>query len=173
MYRGGKLATEEAARPLSGATEDELADDDPDDITLVYFSTPLPKQFPSMQYTPPVNFGLVTHNLYRSSFPQKENFSYLHKLGLKSVLYVPYISENGINNYRTLVQEEYPPENIAFLESVGIKFFQFPIPANKEPFVVIPDTSVIGALETVLDKRNHPILVHCNAGKVFPSEEQR
>jgi len=63
------------------------------------------------------------------------------------------------------VQEPYPPENLAFLNSAGIQFFQFPIPGNKEPFVVIPDTSIIGALETILDKRNHPILVHCNAGK--------
>jgi tyrosine-protein phosphatase SIW14 len=68
------------------------------------------------------------------------------------------------------VQEEYPPENLAFLESAGIRFFQFPIPGNKEPFVVIPDVSIIGALETILDRRNHPILVHCNAGKVFPFE---
>jgi tyrosine-protein phosphatase SIW14 len=67
---------------------------------------------------------------------------------------------------RTLVQEPYPEENLDFLHSAGIKFFQFPIPGNKEPFVVIPDTSIIGALETILDKRNHPILVHCNAGKV-------
>ena len=71
-----------------------------------------------------------------------------------------------VDGGRTLVQEEYPEENLAFLESAGIKFFQFPIPGNKEPFVVIPDTSIIGALETILDKRNHPILVHCNAGKV-------
>lgn len=63
------------------------------------------------------------------------------------------------------MQEPYPPENLAFLNSAGIQFFQFPIPGNKEPFVVIPDTSIIGALETILDKRNHPILVHCNAGK--------
>jgi tyrosine-protein phosphatase SIW14 len=65
-----------------------------------------------------------------------------------------------------LVQEPYPNENLSFLESAGIQFFQFPIPGNKEPFVVIPDVSIIGALETILDKRNHPILVHCNAGKV-------
>jgi tyrosine-protein phosphatase SIW14 len=73
------------------------------------------------------------------------------------------------NSFRTLVQEEYPTENLAFLESAGIKFFQFPIPGNKEPFVVIPDVSIIGALETILDKQNHPILVHCNAGKVLSS----
>jgi tyrosine-protein phosphatase SIW14 len=74
---------------------------------------------------------------------------------------------------RTLVQEDYPEENLTFLESAGINFFQFPIPGNKEPFVVIPDTSIIGALETILDKRNHPILVHCNAGKVHPTHIQR
>lgn len=80
----------------------------------------------------------------------------------------------GVNGvFRTLVQEDYPAENLAFLESAGIKFFQFPIPGNKEPFVVIPDTSVIGALETILDKRNHPILVHCNAGKVRPPPLKR
>lgn len=72
------------------------------------------------------------------------------------------------NGDRTLVQEPYPKENLAFLEQAGIRFFQFPIPGNKEPFVVIPDVSIIGALETILDKRNHPILVHCNAGKVLP-----
>lgn len=65
------------------------------------------------------------------------------------------------------MQEEYPTEHRTFLESAGIRFFQFPIPGNKEPFVVIPDLSVIGALETILDKQNHPILVHCNAGKVL------
>jgi tyrosine-protein phosphatase SIW14 len=118
-----------------------------------------------MLYTPPVNFGMVTHNLYRSSFPQKENFAFLRKLGLKSVLYAPF---GHVLTCRTLVQEPYPSENLAFLESAGIQFFQFPIPGNKEPFVVIPDVSIIGALETILDKRNHPILVHCNAGKVNP-----
>jgi len=70
------------------------------------------------------------------------------------------------NGDRTLVQEPYPKENLAFLEQAGIRFFQFPIPGNKEPFVVIPDVAIIGALEAILDKRNHPILVHCNAGKV-------
>jgi hypothetical protein len=48
-----------------------------------YYIHPLPR----ILYSPPVNFGMVTHGLYRSSFPQKENFTYLRKLGLKSVLY--------------------------------------------------------------------------------------
>ena len=47
----------------------------------------LPRQLPRILYSPPVNFGMVTHSLYRSSFPQKENFAHLRRLGLKSVLY--------------------------------------------------------------------------------------
>lgn len=46
---------------------------------------------PRPLYSPPVNFGMVTHNLYRSSFPKKENFPYLLKLGVKSVLSVPLL----------------------------------------------------------------------------------
>ena len=44
------------------------------------------QQLPRLLYTPPVNFGMVNHHLYRSSFPQPENFPYLRRLGLKSVL---------------------------------------------------------------------------------------
>ncbi|KAF1777525.1 Protein-tyrosine phosphatase-like [Phytophthora cactorum] len=40
----------------------------------------------------------------------------------------------------------------------GIKLLQFGVPGNKEPFVDIPE-------EAVLDKRNHPMLIHCNKGK--------
>lgn len=47
---------------------------------------------PDFQVTPPPNFNMVAHNLFRSSFPQKENFSFLRRLKLKSVLYVPHIS---------------------------------------------------------------------------------
>ena len=65
----------------------------------------------------------------------------------------------------TLVQEPYPEDHRNFLESMGIQFFQCPIPANKEPFAVMPEDAVLSALKFILDKRNHPILVHCNAGK--------
>lgn len=43
---------------------------------------------------------------------------------------------------------------------------QFGIPGNKEPFDNIPEDVICAALVAILDKRNHPILIHCNKGKV-------
>ena len=43
---------------------------------------------------------------------------------------------------------------------------QFGIPGNKEPFDNIPESIICAALVQILDKRNHPILIHCNKGKV-------
>ena len=42
--------------------------------------------------TAPDNFAVVTNRVYRSSFPKPENFAYLQKLGLKTILLVPTIS---------------------------------------------------------------------------------
>ncbi|OZJ01672.1 hypothetical protein BZG36_05429 [Bifiguratus adelaidae] len=100
---------------------------------------------------PPENFSMVSKHVYRSSFPKKKNFSFLKKLGLKSVL--------------TLILEEYPEQNMKFLQENGIQFFQFGIAGNKEPFVQIPEDKIIQALACLLDARNHPILIHCNKGK--------
>jgi tyrosine-protein phosphatase SIW14 len=61
--------------------------------------------------------------------------------------------------------EEYPEQNTQFLDDNGITFFQFGIPGNKEPFVQIPQDKITAALITILDRRNHPMLIHCNKGK--------
>ncbi|KAI9314153.1 tyrosine phosphatase family-domain-containing protein [Dichotomocladium elegans] len=100
---------------------------------------------------PPENFNMVCEHVYRSSFPKKKHFRFLEKLKLKSVL--------------TLILEEYPEQNMKFLEEHGIKFLQFGIAGNKEPFVQIPEDKISAALAAILDKRNHPMLIHCNKGK--------
>ncbi|KAI7876269.1 protein-tyrosine phosphatase [Lichtheimia hyalospora FSU 10163] len=100
---------------------------------------------------PPENFNMVCEHVYRSSFPKKKHFRFLEKLKLKSVL--------------TLILEEYPEQNMKFLEERGIKFLQFGIAGNKEPFVQIPEDKISAALAAILDKRNHPMLIHCNKGK--------
>ncbi|KAJ1041759.1 hypothetical protein NDA14_004718 [Ustilago hordei] len=100
---------------------------------------------------PPDNFAMVNSHVYRSSFPKKKHFPFLRTLALRSVL--------------TLILEEYPETNSQFLDQNGITFFQFGIPGNKEPFVSIPTDKITAALTTILDRRNHPILIHCNKGK--------
>ncbi|WFD30837.1 protein-tyrosine-phosphatase [Malassezia sp. CBS 17886] len=106
---------------------------------------------PTEALIPPENFAMVNTWVYRSSFPKKKHFPFLRTLRLRSVL--------------TLILEDYPAQNINFLDENGITFFQYGIPGNKEPFVQIPEETITAALTTILDRRNHPILIHCNKGK--------
>lgn len=77
------------------------------------------------------------------------------------------------------------------MKEVGIQHFQIGMPGNKEPFVnseswsfiyiicvlqysntigsIVPKEGVARALNVVLDRRNHPVLIHCNKGKVCRS----
>ncbi len=100
--------------------------------------------------TPPANFSLVVPGVYRSAFPSPANFAYLDTLGLKSVC--------------VLVQEPYPPANEQWRISRGVRLLQFGIPGHKE--APMPPAVIEQALLAVLDKRNHPMLIHCNKGKV-------
>ncbi|KAI8907038.1 tyrosine phosphatase family-domain-containing protein [Powellomyces hirtus] len=100
---------------------------------------------------PTENFNMIVKGVYRSAFPKKKNFSFLKKLGLKSIL--------------TLILEDYPDQNQKFMEENNIQLFQFGVAGNKEPFVDIPEDTICAALTVLLDRRNHPILIHCNKGK--------
>ena len=62
---------------------------------------------------PPKNFWKVEDGIYRSGFPQLENFGFLSTLNLKSIIY--------------LCPEPYPEENLKSLESNNIKLFKFGI----------------------------------------------
>ncbi|WVN89936.1 uncharacterized protein L203_105166 [Cryptococcus depauperatus CBS 7841] len=100
---------------------------------------------------PPENFALVSSGVYRSGFPKKRNFKFMEALRLKTVL--------------TLVLEEYPKANLEWCQTQEIQFMQFGLPGNKEPFDNIPEDVICAALVAILDRRNHPILIHCNKGK--------
>lgn len=106
---------------------------------------------PAEILVPPSNFAMVEAGIYRSGFPKKKNFPFLKRLGLKSILY--------------LCPEEYPKNNIEFLESIGAKLLQYGVQGNKEPFVEIPEEVFIEALKAVFTPANHPMLIHCNKGK--------
>eukprot|EP01136_Pigoraptor_vietnamica_P003404 Opistho-1_new@32627 len=100
---------------------------------------------------PPLNFAMVAPGVYRSGYPNKKNFPFLQQLGLKSLLY--------------LCPEPYAENNAAFLAENGIGLFHFGIFGNKEPFVEIPERVIRQALAVLVDRRHHPILIHCNKGK--------
>ena len=59
-------------------------------------------------YIPPVNFGMVEDNLYRSGQPGELNFPFLEKLKLKKILY--------------LSNEDPPSAFLNFVTEQGIEF---------------------------------------------------
>lgn len=106
---------------------------------------------PRLNLTPPENFSLVCGQIYRSAFPKEENLEFLSRLKLKSII--------------CLISDDYPDENMNFIKSQGLNFYQVGLSGNKEPFVKIKANLIEDALKIVLNPANHPILIHCNRGK--------
>ncbi|KAI5069692.1 hypothetical protein GOP47_0015993 [Adiantum capillus-veneris] len=100
---------------------------------------------------PPLNFSMVDEGVFRSGYPHPSNFPFLHTLHLRSIVY--------------LCPEPYSELYMEFLKKHGIKLFHHGIEGTKEPFVDIPVNVIKEALKVVLDKRNHPVLIHCKKGK--------
>ena len=105
---------------------------------------------------PPLNFAMVSKGVYRSGYPNKKNFAFLRKLGLRSILYLS--PEKHADHQIGL-------ECLDFIKEHGVRLFHCGIRGHKEPFGSTPDAVVNAALRHVLDRRNHPILVHCDKGK--------
>jgi tyrosine-protein phosphatase SIW14 len=102
-------------------------------------------------YIPPTNYGAVLPGIiYRSSYPEKKNHEFIKNLKIKTIL--------------TLVPEPISPEYQAFMDEAGIQHFQVHIRANKGE-VRVESCEMSRALRLILDRTNHPILIHCNKGK--------
>ncbi|EDU46959.1 Protein tyrosine serine phosphatase [Pyrenophora tritici-repentis] len=100
---------------------------------------------------PPFNYGAVIPGcVYRSGYPKEENFGFLKELGIKTIL--------------TLVPEPISPAYQNFMKEAGIQHFHAHIRANKGE-VRVESCEMSRALRLIMDRANHPILVHCNKGK--------
>jgi tyrosine-protein phosphatase SIW14 len=102
-------------------------------------------------YIPPSNYGAVLPGLiYRSSYPEQKNYEFIKDLKIKSIL--------------TLVPEPISAEYQDFMDKSGIQHFQVHIKANKGE-VRVESCEMSRALRLIMDRTNHPILIHCNKGK--------
>ncbi|UKZ89757.1 uncharacterized protein TrAFT101_004798 [Trichoderma asperellum] len=98
----------------------------------------------------PVNFGVVVPGVYRSSYPKADDYGFLKGLELKTVV--------------TLVKrDEIDHEFESFIGANGIQQVVFNMKGTKKE--AIPSSTMSSILEVVLDRRNYPLLVHCNHGK--------
>ncbi|KAK4077017.1 uncharacterized protein Triagg1_3984 [Trichoderma aggressivum f. europaeum] len=108
-------------------------------------------EFPTApMYGRPVNFGLVVPGVYRSSYPKKEDYSFLKSLKLKTIV--------------TLVKKDEPDHELeSFIAANGIQQAVFNMKGTKkEP---IPPATMAAILELVLNRENYPLMIHCNHGK--------
>ena len=134
----------------------------------------------SLSPTPPAdgslaNFGVVMPGIYRSAWPTAEGYEFMRGLGLKTIVFVfPFPPPNlgsmrslfaDLRIYSTLVAKEEPDTGYsAFIKANGIKQVVFDIEGTKKSSV--PNEVMRAILQVVLDKANHPLLIHCNRGRV-------
>ncbi|KAI8845416.1 tyrosine phosphatase family-domain-containing protein [Chytridium lagenaria] len=91
---------------------------------------------------PPLNFAMVSPGVYRSGYPNKKNFPFLKGLQLRCVMYV--------------CSDDQTEDNTKFFKENGVKLLHYRIKGISD---------IADALVQVLDRRNHPMLIHCNKGK--------
>lgn len=64
----------------------------------------------------------------------------------------------------TLVQKDFPQGYEEFIQKNGLRHCVFDMKGTKKQ--AIPIKTMKAILRIVLDRRNHPLLIHCNHGKV-------
>ncbi|RDA86125.1 hypothetical protein CP532_3024 [Ophiocordyceps camponoti-leonardi (nom. inval.)] len=98
----------------------------------------------------PANFGVVFPHVYRSSYPQPENYDFLQSLKLKTVV--------------TLVNKDGGDDSLeSFFAGNGIRQVVFDMKGTKKE--AIPPSTMSSILNVVMDRSQYPLLLHCNHGK--------
>ncbi|KAH8548107.1 tyrosine phosphatase family-domain-containing protein [Umbelopsis sp. PMI_123] len=88
-----------------------------------------------MPLVPPLNFAMVAPGVYRSGHPNRQNFPFLRKLGLKTVMY--------------FAMEDLTPDMEQFMQEEGIEIFHYRTEGNKEPFQEISTEDINHALHRI------------------------
>ncbi|KAK8134360.1 hypothetical protein PG984_006372 [Apiospora sp. TS-2023a] len=97
----------------------------------------------------PLNFACVIPGVFRSSYPQAQDYAYLSQLKLKTIV--------------TLVQKDLPEGFQEFINGNGITHKVFDMVGTKK--AEIPLGLMRSIMEIIADRRYHPLLIHCNHGK--------
>ncbi|KAH6695400.1 tyrosine-protein phosphatase SIW14 [Plectosphaerella plurivora] len=119
------------------------------ELLLKMSSAPM-VQYPVPAEGRPYNFGVVVPGVYRSSYPKPQDFSYMQKLGLKTVV--------------TLGRKDEPDHEYAdFMAATGIRHHIIDMKGTKKES--IPIRTMKDILRIVLDQQHYPLMIHCNHGK--------
>jgi len=101
---------------------------------------------------PPLNFGMVENDLFRSGQPNELNFPFLEKLNLKTVIW--------------LAPEEPSEAYQNFLDDHNIESLHLGLSDHyQNPWNPVSEDMVIEAVSIILDKKYYPLFVCCNLGR--------
>ncbi|KAI1115498.1 tyrosine phosphatase [Nemania sp. NC0429] len=100
-------------------------------------------------HSPPVNFAMVCEGLYRSGYPQAQDYPFMQSLKLKTIV--------------TLVRKELPDGYQEFIEVNQITHKIFDMAGTKKEEIPVELMRAIHAV--VSEPKNYPLLIHCNHGK--------
>lgn len=145
---------------IQSAISDDLYDED-DGQVYINEETELGKEIihishvPEEKIVPPLNFCPVERYLYRSGQPSPVNFSFLMDLNLKTIIW--------------LANEE-PQDNLlefCDFHNITLQFAAINPDAGEDdnPWDGLTEHSIINALQTIVDKKNFPLLICCGMGR--------
>ncbi|KAJ1914480.1 tyrosine-protein phosphatase required for protection against superoxide stress (By similarity) [Mycoemilia scoparia] len=102
-------------------------------------------------YNPPINFGHVEEDLYRSGEPNELNFPFMEKLGLKCVIW--------------LAGEEPNQGFLDFIDDQEIDFHHLGVMESNNASDPMTEDTILEALELILHNKNHPMAIMCSFGR--------
>jgi hypothetical protein len=175
MSAQGTVANSTSNNPLhqliytSADEESTAAKQDLNKMNRRLSIAPLPGRL--RMYCPPKNFGAVEKgSIYRSGYPTSDNFDFISSLDIKTIMFVSFLSllhhVLELTFSSTLVPEPLPEDYTTFMQETKIRHHHIHIPANKDGIINITPEIMATALGVVLNRDNHPLLIHCNRGKV-------
>ncbi|CEJ81783.1 hypothetical protein VHEMI01894 [[Torrubiella] hemipterigena] len=150
----------EKEKMRKGLTNDDVAVSDVFTSTPIHAPLKIVPMHPTFTSSPaipaaplegrPLNFGVVIPGVYRSSYPKPPDYDYIRGLKLKTVI--------------TLVKKDELDEELrSFTVQNGIMHKRIYMQGTKKE--AIPLSTMTSILEIMLDRQNHPVLLHCNQGK--------
>ncbi|KAI0868365.1 tyrosine phosphatase family-domain-containing protein [Hypoxylon argillaceum] len=103
----------------------------------------------STSHQPPINFSMVSEGLYRSGYPETQDYPFIQSLKLRTIV--------------TLVSKELPDGYQEFIQANRITHKIFDMAGTKKEDIPVSMMRSIHA--AVSNPENYPLLVHCNHGK--------
>ncbi|WFD00401.1 protein-tyrosine-phosphatase [Malassezia yamatoensis] len=108
---------------------------------------------------PPPNFGMVEESLYRSGQPDQQNFPFLEKLGLKSVIWLaPEEPEVGLYVVMLTISQHFCMDQNIQVHHLGVLY-------STNAWDPITEEIVLQALHLLVQFKTYPCLVMCNLGR--------